>query len=341
MDFIIFIYSIFIVILSYGILKNKKVLNRKIRKYSVLIACRNEEENLPFLFNSLKKIKYDKNLYEVIIVDDVSTDKSFTLLKEFASEFSNVKVFRLNQKDDEYKGKKAALKLATEKANYDIFLFTDADCQPPENWINDYNNFFDDDTGMVVGRYIEKDVSSFSQLFKLISFGMYSATIGLGFPFSCAGGNLAVSRISFKSVGGYKKIKNHVAGDDKALLNLFFKEKIKIRYNFLSPVITFKSKNFYQQQKRRYGKFSMSRFPIQLLSLFTFIFYIYLLWHLISNFSFIDAGMYLLSCTIFWLILSIKHREKLNLIGILYIMIFPYYLIFFTLIGTFSKWSWK
>ena len=65
-DIFFLIFSIFLLILSFGILRSFKVKNPKMFSYSILIACRNEEQNLHFLFSALDKIEYPKNLFEVI-----------------------------------------------------------------------------------------------------------------------------------------------------------------------------------------------------------------------------------------------------------------------------------
>ncbi len=46
---------------------------------SVIIAARNEEQNIPTLLQSLYDQQYPKHLYEVIIIDDHSTDKTWEL----------------------------------------------------------------------------------------------------------------------------------------------------------------------------------------------------------------------------------------------------------------------
>ncbi|MBO8852354.1 glycosyltransferase family 2 protein, partial [Staphylococcus aureus] len=76
----------------------------------------NEEENIRECLRTI----FDQSInnYEVIVVDDGSTDKTVDIIKEF----KNVKVFSEN-----HKGAGAARNLGAKKANGDIFVFVDAD----------------------------------------------------------------------------------------------------------------------------------------------------------------------------------------------------------------------
>ena len=71
---------------------------------SVVVACRNEQENLPRLLKSLSAQNYPDELFEVIIVNDNSTDKTF----ETASDFCDIKnIVVINNKGT---GKKQAIR---------------------------------------------------------------------------------------------------------------------------------------------------------------------------------------------------------------------------------------
>ena len=77
-----------------GWLKNSSQNDKSKFRLSVVIAVRNEEKKLLSLINSLKSQDYDKNLYNVIIVDDHSQDNSLKILQEQASLWSNLRVLK-------------------------------------------------------------------------------------------------------------------------------------------------------------------------------------------------------------------------------------------------------
>ncbi len=93
---------------------------------SVVIPAYNEEENIPILYEKLKKVL--DNLgedYEIIFVDDGSTDGTYEILKEIAQKDKKVKVIRFRRNF----GQTAAMYAGFEHAKGDIIITMDADLQ--------------------------------------------------------------------------------------------------------------------------------------------------------------------------------------------------------------------
>jgi len=75
---IIAIYCLAIIALIYGFTKVNSFdyLGQKPKtKFSIVVPFRNEAENLPILLNSLSKLNYPNDLFEVILVDDFSSEE--------------------------------------------------------------------------------------------------------------------------------------------------------------------------------------------------------------------------------------------------------------------------
>jgi len=344
MDFIILVFFVFLIILGLCILRNWKVKSPLQNTFSILIACRNEENNLPELFQSLRKIDYPYDKFEIIIVDDASDDDSFKLISKFCADSENVKCLRLEEKDTEYSGKKAVLKKAAENAIFDFLLFTDADCFPQPDWLKSYNKYISDKTGIVVGNYEEQNASSFRIFCNRMSFAVYAGTIGLNCPFSASGGNMTVRKQAFLEVGGYDKIKQHIAGDDKLLLNLIKKTNWQIAYNPESVIQTkaISDKKYSRhQQKRRYGKFGMSSTGFKILSILIFLFYLYLPVRFFIFKDWESVLIYFVGALFFWVMNLTKHKFRFRMIDLIFILLYPYYLIIYSILGTFGTWSWK
>ena len=89
----------------------------------MIVACRNEEEKLPLLLDCIARQDYPKELFEVIIVDDNSTDKTFEIASEFAG---STKLIVLNNKGN---GKKQAVRTGIEASSGNLIITTDADCR--------------------------------------------------------------------------------------------------------------------------------------------------------------------------------------------------------------------
>ncbi len=343
MDFIVLGFSLFLLVLALGIKLNRPVSNPHKNRFSILIACRNEEKNLHHLFQSLDRLDYSEALYEIIIVDDASEDTSPELIEKFCLTKKNASFYHIPQKDIEYMGKKAALKLAAGNAKYEFLLFTDADCVVPDNWLTSYNRHISYSTGMVVGSVLEVDASKLQSFSRNINAGIYASSVGLHIPFACSGGNMCIKREIFEKVGGYSKIRHHIAGDDKLMLNLVKKEKSAITYNPDSLVYTFPTapKNILAQKKRRYGKFKMSTSGIKFLQLLILGFYIYLPWSIIVNQSYSNLIIYYLSSLVFLFVNIRTHKIKHKYTDLFYVLVFPYYLIYFSVLGMLSGWKWK
>ena len=137
------LYIICIAAFTFGLynLKEKFInLNkRNIVKVSVLIAARNEENNIKKLLESLYDQSFPKELFEVIIVDDHSEDNT----KEFINTFiNNNKDLNIKLLEAEKEGKKLAISQALHNASNELIIVTDADCVLNNLWIESIVGFY-------------------------------------------------------------------------------------------------------------------------------------------------------------------------------------------------------
>ena len=97
-----------------------------IKSISVVIPVYNEEENIPKLYDELKqvleKLPYE---YEIIFVDDGSTDSSYEILKELAEKDHHVKVIKFRRNY----GQTAAMYAGFQYASGDVIITMDGDLQ--------------------------------------------------------------------------------------------------------------------------------------------------------------------------------------------------------------------
>ena len=116
---------------------------------SVVIATFNEEESLPELTSWIVKVMTENNLtYEVIYVDDGSTDKSWPIIDDLSKENPSIKgiKFRRNY------GKSAALNRAFDAAQGDVIITMDADLQDSPDEIPElYRMIVEDGFDLVSG----------------------------------------------------------------------------------------------------------------------------------------------------------------------------------------------
>ena len=337
------LFIVFLIFFSGGIifLLPVKRQNKERRTFSILIACRNEENNITGLIESIKKINYPCTEFEVIIVDDASEDETWVILQKLSLSVPNIKIFRLENKSTEYKGKKAALKLASENAVNDYFLFTDADCRLPADVLNSYAKILSSDVNAAIGWYKTIDAPAWQRILDIFSAFVFSVTSYLRAPFSVSGMNWVIKKDAFQNVRGYSRIKNTVAGDDKLLLLLVKKLKGRIIFNYQCPVQTKLPEKFnIDRLKRKYGKFESSPVIIKIGFIGLTLLLLYLPIEIFCSgyqtLIFYTGGMYFL-----WFIILKRLRLKFKLIDVLLLPVLPYAILFLTIAGSLGNWSWK
>ncbi len=100
-------------------------------KVAVIVACHNEEKNLPALIDALCRQRYPAALTEIILVDDHSTDRTGKLIRQATEQDRRIKALRSRGR-----GKKEALLTAAGAATAPLLFTTDADARPAPDWIS-------------------------------------------------------------------------------------------------------------------------------------------------------------------------------------------------------------
>lgn len=233
-------------------------------RVSVIVAARNEEKNIGNLLSDLVHQTYPSSLYEVIIANDGSEDRTDQVIDEFASRFDFIKQIQVVPDiGHRLTAKKNALNQGIQQSIGELILTTDADCRVKPTWIETMVSYFLDDVGLVVGFSqlgpCEFGYSLFERLQAVDFLALMAAAQGslnLNLPLAASGQNLAYRREAFKAVGGFEQIKHRVSGDDVLLLQLIKKNTAwKIRFapsgggfNWTQPEKQLRS--FVNQRKR-------------------------------------------------------------------------------------------
>lgn len=189
---------------------------------SVIIAARDEYYNLRKNLPAILQQHYPD--FEVIVVNNDSTDESGTLLREFQSQYSNLKVINLERNLNFFKGKKFPLAIGIQAAKNDILLFTDADCKPASSrWIYHMQKSFSPNTGIVlgIGQYSSRSgllnlIIRFDAFFVTLQYLSYALA---GMPYMGVGRNLAYRKSLFNKEKGFISHYNISSGDDDLFVN--------------------------------------------------------------------------------------------------------------------------
>jgi cellulose synthase/poly-beta-1,6-N-acetylglucosamine synthase-like glycosyltransferase len=197
---------------------------------SIVIAARNEEKNIANLLISLLQQSYSSEKYEIIIVDDDSTDQTSDIVQQFQKQNKSIVLLHTSESFQKTTGRKAtALTQGIQSAKGNIIASTDADCIVPSRWIETLVKYFSDETAMVAGPVAEKaSASVFGNLESLEFLGLITVGAGLigsGRPIICNGANLAYRKSAFEQVHGFGDGSN----DDEAFMN-------RIVYNHIGSI---------------------------------------------------------------------------------------------------------
>ena len=211
-----------------AILKNAGNLS-----FTVIIPARNEEDNIRLYLPSVLQQSYPQELFDVIVIDDHSTDATADVVAEFQSEYSNLKLLRL--KDilpdvtlNSYK--KKAIEKAIEQASGNWIVTTDADCLVNNNWLHCFSGFIMEHNPVFVAAPVAFfNDHSFLSVFQSLDFmslqGITAASVNKGFHSMCNGANLAYKKLMFLEVNGFAGIDNIASGDDMLLMHKIYEKQ--------------------------------------------------------------------------------------------------------------------
>lgn len=357
---VISIYFVLHIVLYIGLKRSanlKQGSSDRIPFISVIVAARNEEDNIFKCIKSLKNIDYPKNCYEIFLVNDNSTDSTLSIMNKETNEFDEFIV--LDTKDynshSNLNGKVKALAYAISLSKGELFMMTDADCQVPATWLSETAKYFDNNTGLICGfTKIDFHSALFSKLQSLDWLylqSLASASSGIHYELSCIGNNLSITKNSYVSIGGYENLKFSVT-EDLALMRKIKKLKAgTIKYPIKPEclILTQECNNLTElfRQKKRWFRGGLG---INWLGyLLGFILYLSNLFF-VSGFLFLDIKTYLFLLSvkvISELILIIPVYKIFNYKGLL--IYYPLFQIYFALYGlllpftfvTGKKITWK
>lgn len=208
-------------------------------RFSIVVPFRNESHNLPHLLESFSKLNYPKSLFEVILVDDDSTDNF--QLKDYDFQVSIIPNIRRSDSP-----KKDAINTAVDFSKNEWIVTTDADCEVSPNWLTVLDQFIQaNKVEMVAGTVVYKSKNSFLHQFQQLDMmSLQGATIGsfgIDRGFMCNGANFAYSKAFFRQMKGFDGNDKIASGDDVFLLQKAiaqFPEKVSYLLSKEHVVIT-------------------------------------------------------------------------------------------------------
>jgi cellulose synthase/poly-beta-1,6-N-acetylglucosamine synthase-like glycosyltransferase len=256
-------------------------------KFSVVIAAHNEEHNIVACLESVFSQNVDTTRFEVILVNDRSTDATADLAAVFCKFGTAFSIITITATPAGTSPKKHAVGRGIEAARNEIIVFTDADCTVPATWLESIDSCFDEDTGLVQGITVYRkipDINCMLFAFQAVDFVSNSvvaaAAIGAGLPLNSNANNFAFRKAAFQDVNGYGKLGAVISGDDDLLLQRIWRGRVwGIRYmaSVSGKVTTLPTATLggLFEQRKRWGSKTVYYYPGQvcLLSI-VFLFYL-------------------------------------------------------------------
>lgn len=227
---------------------------------SILIAARNEAQNIEIVIRDIFNQSYAAELFELIVIDDHSEDETLSIASSLKNEFPNLKVIS----NEDGAGKKTALQTGIRQAKFDAIATVDADCRVPSEWLISMTSHWEkDQTRMLLGPIVfqsDNTVLQQSQAMEMLAImGLTGGFAAYRKPIMANGANLFFDKKSFEEIGGYGNSENP-SGDDVFTM-LQFSEKWPDSVQFVKhyeaavltkPEATFSA--FWQQRKRWLSK---------------------------------------------------------------------------------------
>jgi glycosyltransferase involved in cell wall biosynthesis len=349
----VFLFVVVIQLFFYVFLFGKFSFTKieKIKQYhfpiSVILAARNEAKNLKENLPSILNQKYTS--FEVIIINDASTDESHTILEIFQSHYKHLKVITLEHTNSYSGNKKNAISKGIAAASNNQLLFTDADCRPvSENWITEMTSALSAKKEIVLGYggYQKINNSFLNKLIRyetLLTAIQYFSYAKIGIPYMGVGRNLAYKKELFQKNSGFENHKHIKSGDDDLLINQISTQTntqicfTKESFTISKPKTSFTS---WIQQKRRHFTTAthykpMHRFLLVLFFLSQFLFWCLAIILLISSFKWQLVTILIAIRLILHYIVIQKSATKLDEKDIVFFAPFLDFLLVFMQIGLF------
>lgn len=257
--------AVYLLVLSYlikgwaSLKQPKTTVTTPVTKVTILIAARNEEERIHYTIEDILAQDYPKELTEIIIADDHSTDSTSAIISSYADR--GVKLLQLNEEKPLNSYKKKAISRAIDLSSGELMVATDADCRMGTSWLSSIVSYYETEHPVM----ISSPVAYFEErsLFERMQTLEFCYLIGIGAAFignkrasTCNGANLAYRKDIFYEVDGFKGIDDLASGDDELLLQKIAKRfPNKIRFLKSPDAIVYTHakhtlQEFLQQRKR-------------------------------------------------------------------------------------------
>lgn len=194
---------------------------------TVIIPARNEAQNIGHCVQSILNQNYPTELFEIIVVDDHSTDNTADIVKAFPQKQLRCLLLKDYVTDNKNAYKKKAIEMAIHQASGSLIVTTDADCFMEKHWLSSIAAFYETHQPAFIAAPVAICAgNSFLSIFQALDFmtlqGITGASVHQKMHSMCNGANLAYEKKAFEEVGGFAGIDHIASGDDMLLMHKIY-----------------------------------------------------------------------------------------------------------------------
>ena len=204
-------------------------------KLSVIVPTYNAETTLPGLLDSISGQIYED--FELIVVDDCSTDNSSSIVQEYPCTLIQ---------SEKNRGPAYCRNRGAQKAQGDILVFTDSDCIVDRNWLDNIQRHFSQNSAdAIMGRLVIKPSTFLGDSISALGFPA-GGCIGFdkvwkidhnGYTDSLSSCNCAIRRDVFLKIGGFDETFPFPGGEDSLLA--YHLRRLNYRIGYCPDVLAY------------------------------------------------------------------------------------------------------
>ncbi|MGI6341939.1 MAG: glycosyltransferase [Bacteroidales bacterium] len=226
--FVLIMYAVAAFVLLYGWNKthNFKTSDTnvaKTAKLSVIVAMRNESKNALKLVECLNNQELDKNLFEVILIDDNSDDGTLSEIEKAKSLYNTLDIKVIDLSLHRKEGKKNAIATGVDISNGELIITTDADCYLPSTWLKTIHDYYIKyKPEMITGPVSFSSKTNLFGKVQAIEFMslmfITCSTTNIYYPVLANGANIAYTRSLYDKCKGFSSNMKYASGDDMFMM---------------------------------------------------------------------------------------------------------------------------
>lgn len=185
---------------------------------SILIAARNEEQNIRHCLDSLLELDYPKDKLHIICGNDQSTDNTGRILAEYANLYPHITAVEIQDDNSGLKAKARVMAQLETFAKGEFYLITDADIRVKTEWAKYMVRSMPENTGVCSGTTVVKGNGVWNKMQEIdwaYFMGMLNIISYNGVPATAVGNNMIVRASAYHEVGGYRGIRFSITEDYK------------------------------------------------------------------------------------------------------------------------------